>query len=368
MSDLTAELNLALAVESDDTDDYLTTNAGLRGSLVTIDGLFNSTTGHNHQGAHQGGGFSSLNLTGSLTVGTTLTVTGAASLASLTVSGTTHLIGAVTCDAPVSAVNIQASGYVAAGPVLSGAPGDLTANRGGTGYVLLGDGTHYVSYDGGNYQMPGAWLYVNGQRVVTETAVETLTNKTLNAPTINGTISGSVTWSANQTFSGDVAAFSVHTTQDISAGGAFFLPAAQNAAIRPSNRSGHPSAEVQIDSYLYVVGDVYAGLRMYAISFNQTSDPALKANMTVVSDDDCMLRVRAVVPVQTYQMTMPPSDTPQPTPWEIGFSAPDVYAASPEFVTLDAGNQPVGLNYANMAAMLWGALRQLDARCQAKGI
>jgi hypothetical protein len=45
-----------------------------------------------------------------------------------------------------------------------------------------------------------------------------------------------------------------------------------------------------------------------------------------------------------------------------------VFAASPEFVTLDASSRPVGVNYANMAAMLWGALRNLDARCQAFGI
>jgi hypothetical protein len=55
MSDLTSELNLALAVDDDDQADYLVTTAGLRGSLVTIDGLFSSSTGHTHGGAHQGG-------------------------------------------------------------------------------------------------------------------------------------------------------------------------------------------------------------------------------------------------------------------------------------------------------------------------
>jgi len=55
MSDLTTELNLALAVDDDDLADYLDQPAGLRGSLITLDGLFNSATGHNHGGAHQGG-------------------------------------------------------------------------------------------------------------------------------------------------------------------------------------------------------------------------------------------------------------------------------------------------------------------------
>jgi len=54
MSTLTSELNLAQAVDADDTADYLTKPAGLAGSLATLDGLFSSTTGHAHNGAHQG--------------------------------------------------------------------------------------------------------------------------------------------------------------------------------------------------------------------------------------------------------------------------------------------------------------------------
>lgn len=54
MSNLTPELNLAQAVGDDDTADYLTLPAGLAGSLAILDGLFNASTGHNHNGAHQG--------------------------------------------------------------------------------------------------------------------------------------------------------------------------------------------------------------------------------------------------------------------------------------------------------------------------
>jgi len=60
MSDLTAELNLALAVDNDDQADYLVTDSGLRGSLKTLDGLFNSSVGHTHNGAHQGGVITSI--------------------------------------------------------------------------------------------------------------------------------------------------------------------------------------------------------------------------------------------------------------------------------------------------------------------
>jgi len=55
MSNLTTELNLAQAVDDDDTADYLTLTSGLAGSLAILDGLFNQASGHTHSGAHQGG-------------------------------------------------------------------------------------------------------------------------------------------------------------------------------------------------------------------------------------------------------------------------------------------------------------------------
>lgn len=53
MSTLTPELNLIKAQDADDTEGYLTND--LAGSLTTVDGLFNSGTGHTHNGSHQGG-------------------------------------------------------------------------------------------------------------------------------------------------------------------------------------------------------------------------------------------------------------------------------------------------------------------------
>jgi hypothetical protein len=53
MSDSTTELGLQLAVDADDSADYLT--IGLRQSLQSIDGLYSQATGHTHSGPHQGG-------------------------------------------------------------------------------------------------------------------------------------------------------------------------------------------------------------------------------------------------------------------------------------------------------------------------
>jgi hypothetical protein len=49
----TTELSLSTALDTDDNADYLTLS--LANSLRTVDALFNSITGHNHGGAHQGG-------------------------------------------------------------------------------------------------------------------------------------------------------------------------------------------------------------------------------------------------------------------------------------------------------------------------
>src|SRR5262245_23423550 len=100
MSNLTPELNLVQGVDDDDTADYLT--IGLSDSLGIIDGLFNATTGHAHNGAHQGGTLQFLDLT----VGEDLTVVGASDLQgsvhahqNLVVDGLSTLTGAVTAGA-----------------------------------------------------------------------------------------------------------------------------------------------------------------------------------------------------------------------------------------------------------------------------
>lgn len=64
MTDLSPELNLALAEDDDDTADYLT--LALRPSLSIVDGLFSATTGHTHNGAHQGKALVLVDLTGDL--------------------------------------------------------------------------------------------------------------------------------------------------------------------------------------------------------------------------------------------------------------------------------------------------------------
>src|SRR5262252_3677823 len=377
MPNPTPELGLEKAIDSDDTADYLDTS--LANSLTTLDSLFNNVSGHIHGGAHQGGPISSIPSSaipaGSITSamiqdGTIQTYDLAdgsvtsAKIADGTIQAADIATGVITttqiADGTIQGADIAAS-TITYDKIATFASGPRTNDwfrNEATGSGIINEAVNQgIAFDGS-----GGYAYPSGDRLVTATATQTLSNKTLtsateNNPTLAGTVSGGPTWAAGQTFPGVVS------TGTMTAANGYFISNANNAQILPSSRAGHPNAEIEINNYLYVVGDINAGGRMYAISFNQTSDPRLKTDMTTLADEACMQRVRADVPVQTYQVRSDPEQRQH-----IGFSAPDVYASSPEFVSLDEDRRAVGLNYAGMAALLWGALRQLDQRCQANGI
>jgi hypothetical protein len=156
------------------------------------------------------------------------------------------------------------------------------------------------------------------------------------------------------------------TPTDPQAGGQLYR------VIQPSTRpaSSVGGGEVHIAIRLYVDGDITAGTYVHGISFISTSDPRQKSGMTVIADTACMARIRdPSVSVYSYSITPPvPGSVPTPNPTSIGFDATDVYANSPEFTALDQNAVPVSVIYGQMAALLWGALRNLDQRCTAKGI
>lgn len=165
MSDTTAELALKLAVDADDTTDYLT--IALRSSLNVLDGVFNSTTGHNHNGAHQGGNlvfgvlsttsiafangatlgpfstgnqlrFQSTNVSfsGNITVDGTATATNATvtgTLTAATLGGTPNFSGAVTMGSTlnvtgkITAAALDVTGAINAAGI--GSSGDMSVGR-----------------------------------------------------------------------------------------------------------------------------------------------------------------------------------------------------------------------------------------------
>lgn len=142
------------------------TSAALASDLVS----------HTHDLSNEGGPVTrgnALVVTGGLTVQTSgIAVTGN-SLINGTLGGVTTLscttIGATTITSitvnaqQVNASGVLSNGYVSAGPLISGQPGDITANRSNnTGYVWLGNSSHYIGFDGTNYVLPNAGLWVQG--------------------------------------------------------------------------------------------------------------------------------------------------------------------------------------------------------------
>jgi len=299
------------------------------------------------------------------------------------------------------------NGWIAAGPVISGGVGDLNANRNnGTGYVFLANASHYIGFDGNSYQLPTSALNVPGG----------LSTGNLTA-TGNVSISGAVNTSsyivaagriqtngdfminnspANLFFGADGTAMlqrpaspiagANHPLVSINSDG-FWLqdsplvlytpndPQGGGQTIREiaaSNRSAstYGGGEVHISIRLYCDGDITAGTWVHGMGFIQTSDPNAKAGAALMSDAACTTRVKDTsLPVYSYQLTPPVSGGfPAPTPTDIGFMATDVYLHNPEFVALDSTGSPVAVSYPNMCALLWGALRDLNARCAAFGI
>lgn len=217
MPDLTTELNLALANDNDDQADYLDLDTGpsLRTSLKTVDGLFNTGTGHTHNGAHQGGTIGLVPIgaipDGSITSakianGTIVT----ADLADGAVT-TPKIAASVTLTTPTlttpTITDPTITGTIAGGPTFSSGPTSLDWFRVGT----TGLGIYNAVVNAGiGFDAGGAFSYgtPGGGHLITETAAQTLTNKTLTSPALNsaavanptlsGTVSGVPTWASAQ--------------------------------------------------------------------------------------------------------------------------------------------------------------------------
>lgn len=274
--------------------------------------------------------------------------------------------------------------------------GDITATRGdASGYHWVGNAGHYYGFDGTLYAMYGASAYIGGVLHLDVNGANPnsggayLTFPQAATPKISFYDGGSNIFfgmgiNANELYHCLPTGTSMSLRQSNGGGAQVLTFAANNGQITwPSPPYGNESVgpgepvgyggSVYISPHAYVYFNLVVGHTVTCQSLTQTSDPRQKSGMSVMADADCMSRIRAAVPVYSYQLAppSPPPDQisgPSQTPTDIGFDANDIYASSPEFAALDAHNTPVGINYSNMAALLWGALRNLDARCVAKGI
>lgn len=310
--------------------------------------------------------------------------------------------GVICTAGPIQAPN----SYMAAGPVISGGVGDLNANRGnGTGYLFLANASHYVGFDGTAYVMPTSGLNVGGlintPQVILAGASNTPGSRLafpqepvskinyydagggnyfgtginsaelyICVPTGNQFV-----WRANNgggaIYAGLDGNGNWFTNFDIKINPPRVLSLG-SAIVSPGTNIGKSADTVYLSAHAYVYFDLGVGHVVTCQQLIQTSDPSLKQNATIITDPECTTRIRQGMPVYTYQLPppnpMPDPPPPYPTPNDIGFMADDVHATNPEFSALDNTGKAVGVNYANMSAVLWGALRDLDRRCTAFGI
>ena len=370
MVELTPELNLIKGQDPDDTADYLTIS--LADSLDIIDGLFSQSTGHNHNGAHQGGNlvFQDVTIGGNLTVTGALVAQGAA-----TFQSTLLATGAVTLQSTLNVTGLTTLAAVNANSLT--VSGVLNANAGLTTSTLTTTGR---ITSGSDVVINGGSLYLaaSGDTLLQRASADALrVPSTLYfGPGVTDTYlqrSGPIGGSSHPLILSNGAdglwilngALTFYNPSDPQPGGSQTL-----RVIKPSTRSAttYGGGEISLSLRLGVDGDIYSGTYMHAISFIQTSDMAVKQNTAAITDADCMTRVRR--PMQVYSYEIPPPVEPgaiAPTATDIGFSADEVFASNPEFAALNAGD-PVGVNYSNMSALLWGAVRDIDARLQARGI
>lgn len=253
-----------------------------------------------------------------------------------------------------SLAGIQVGTVTASGTV--SAP-SVTFNQ--SGYYWTGVAGVGVLETNGGIQLDTGLVYFHSNRTV----YLQLSGTTLVVAGFTGLTTPSITSQGTtpNTFAGDVT---ITPPRVLNMGAALLSPG--------TNLSRSPETMI-IQTHAYVYFDLGVGHTVTCQSLVQTSDPRLKSNATVIADADCMTRIRGNVPVYSYQLPPPTSggdssSEPTPTPTDIGFMADDVHANSPEFAALDDTGTAVGVNYPNMVALLWGALRSLDARCQAKGV
>lgn len=425
MAGTTTELALSTAVDTDDTADYLTLN--LANSLRTIDALFNNVSGHTHASAHQGGPIAASALRGAFdipdwfrstghtsvfagsgvgielywsgTVGTLQSFNRAtAAYAATDIWGSPTRIGAngspgitVNADNTVTmASNATVSGALTvAGAVTAGGP--LTLSVGtinlAAGIVITNDGNnvfyratasgaHIFSHTDGSAATVAASIVNASSSMATPTL--TITNggtidsgpagyvkisqltvtpgtTALAGASVNGTLSVSGTSSLTGAVTCGAALTATSLT---SSGGALNFNAGGTVSIVWDNTYLRHSHSIIFNTtgnqVVWPNGSYISGNAGYV----QGSQSSLKEAITPIPDSEAMIRVadpRMVVSSYTW-----PGDTRQ----SLGFMAENVAEVLPNYVIRDEDGTPTGYVPQELVAILWGAVRDLNARVQ----
>lgn len=139
-------------------------------------------------------------------------------------------------------------------------------------------------------------------------------------------------------------------------------------------RVGRNNVELQVITHFYAAGSEYVVLDSSATSYTTRSAAKYKANIAPISDADCLSRILnpKVQPIsfdvdyndaqKEAHGTRPPGGN-IPNPSRIGFTAEQMHEVVPECIAYHTDDgSPDGIAYAELTALLWGAIREIDRR------
>jgi hypothetical protein len=220
---------------------------------------------------------------------------------------------------------------------------DIYADRGnGTAVYYFCDQTHYLYWDGTVFTLQGGGLNIGGPIQGNSLSV----TGSVSANSVNG--GNGVSSSSG---AGDFAQWVRSQSGPIYVGG---------AGVRIGDLGGgqldYYGPNGSINHRFFHIDGSWCGIQ--AANFQQQSDIREKYDVQPMSDTDCLSRLRMPnLSVITWQ-----PDYAQTR--DVGFAAQDMETVVPEVVTTDdEGNY--FLAYPNLAAVLWGALRNVDQRLTA---
>jgi hypothetical protein len=140
---------------------------------------------------------------------------------------------------------------------------------------------------------------------------------------------------------------------------------------------GRSTVEVSTYTHTYLAGSAYIVLDCSATSYATRSALKYKGNISTIDSDECLklildpqvepVRYKSVntnIHAEFAEANRPP-DSSYPNPDRIGFIAEQLDLVVPEAVCYSTDDDtPDGISYAELTAILWGAVRNLNARIE----
>jgi hypothetical protein len=140
---------------------------------------------------------------------------------------------------------------------------------------------------------------------------------------------------------------------------------------------GRNNVEVSTYTHTYAAGSMYIVLDCSATSYATRSALKYKGNISTIDSDECLKLILdpQVEPVRyksvntnihsEFAEANRPPDSSYPNPDRIGFIAEQLDLVVPEAVCYSTDDDtPDGISYAELTAILWGAVRNLNARIE----